>query len=403
MNSSRRAFIRSSTFAISAASYRRILGANELIRLGSIGTGLRGSYLMKELKATNLVSWGAVCDIYSVRRDEALTFAGSGVKAFADHRRVLDMKDIDAVVIATPDHWHAQIAVEACDAGKDVYVEKPMVHYPKDGQAVVRAVRRNQRVLQVGTQGRAVPHFQEARRKVMDTGLLGKVGLVRTWYDGNWGYIQTAPPGMENKPDGLDWDRWLGPGPKVPWNPDIYFSPYKWLHYDGGMILGIGIHVIDCAHQFLALTNPLAAVAGGGNYIYKGDRDTPDVANLILEYPGLNLTFEAEIATADKNDAGAAGIELRGKCGVLTVHRNPNTGWEYKPTTGSGHAAAKGPGGPSVATQLVRNWLQCIRTRQKPVANEEVAYWSTMACFLGNQAFRTKSRVTWDNAWNLPA
>src|SRR5262249_49664475 len=158
-----------------------------------------------------------------------------------------------AVIVATPDHWHAPVAVDALNAGKDVYVEKPMVHYPKDGQAIVQAVRANKRVLQVGMQARAVPHFQEARKQAGEAGKMGKVGLVRTWYDANAGYIFTAPPGMEKKPEGLDWDRWIGRGPKIPWNANVYFSPYKWLHYDGGMIMGIGIHVIDSAHQFMHL------------------------------------------------------------------------------------------------------------------------------------------------------
>lgn len=410
MTQSRRQLMQSSLAAATAASYSRILGANDRLTMGIIGAGPRGQYLMEEVNRAGGVQWSAVCDIYNVRRDKAASIAGGNVKTYGDHRQLLEHKEIDAVIVATPDHWHAPIAVDVCNAGKDVYVEKPMVHYPKDGQAIVKAVRANKRVLQVGMQARAVPHFQEARKQVVESGKIGKVGLVRTWYDANAGYIFTAPPGMETKPDGLDWDRWIGRGPKIPWNPGVYFSPYKWLHYDGGMIMGIGIHVIDSAHQFMHLSKPSAAMAGGGIYYHDDGRDTPDVVNLIIEYPqGLNVTFEAECISADMATragvrwSSAAGIELRGKGGVLTVHRYENKGWEYWPTPSSGNEQLRGPGFPSSAEWLIRNWFDCIRSREKPVANEEEGYWSSMACFLGNQAYRTKSRVVWNPEWDLPA
>ncbi len=403
MPASRRAFLQSS--ALTAASYQRIPGANDRLRMGAIGTGGRGQYLMKELNRTGAVEWVAVCDVYSVRRDAAATLAGGSVKTYNDHRQLLDHKEIDAVVVATPDHWHSQVTVDACKAGKDVYVEKPMVHNPRDGQAIVRAAREYKRIIQVGMQARAIPHFQEARQKYVDSGALGKVGLVKTWYDANNGYTLTPPPGMERKPEGMDWDRWCGPGPKVAWNPGIYFSPYKWLHYDGGMIMGIGIHVIDSAHQFMKLSKPRAAVAGGGIYHYNDGRDTPDVINLILEYPqGLNVTFEAEIMTVGMKGS-LAGLELRGTGGVLLVNRyDAAHGYEYTPhPRNSTTPAARAKGDPPSAEWLVKNWLDCIRTRQKPVANEEEGYYSSMACFMGNQAYRTKSRVVWDDKWNLPA
>jgi predicted dehydrogenase len=198
------------------------MGANDRLRLGAVGTGGRGQLLIKELQATGAVEWAAVCDVYSVRRDQGAQLAGGPVQTYSDHRQLLDRKDIDAVIVATPDHWHAAIAIDACKAGKDVYCEKPMVHTPEDGLAVVRAVREHKRVMAVGTHSRAVPHIQEARQKFVESGALGKIGVARTWLNSNAGYTFKAPPGMERKPDGLDWDRWCGPGPKVPWNPEIY-------------------------------------------------------------------------------------------------------------------------------------------------------------------------------------
>ncbi|MFB3829658.1 MAG: Gfo/Idh/MocA family protein [Bryobacteraceae bacterium] len=386
-----------------AASYNRVPGANNRPRVALIGCGPRGQYLMRESKTVADVDVPAVCDIYDARRDQAAKTAGPQAAAVADYRQVLERSDIDAVIVATPDHWHSAIAVDACKAGKDVYVEKPMVHYPKDGQAIVRAAREHKRIVQVGTQGRGMKQNIEARDQYVRAGVMGKVGLARTWYTSNRGYIQTPPPGMEKKPEGLDWERWLGPGPKVPWNPDIYFSPYKWLHYDGGMIMGIGIHVIDTAHFMLGLGKPKAATAGGGVYFYKDGRDTPDTVALIVDYPeNVTVTFMAEVLTAP-GVITSAGVELRGTGGKLYVERYTiKDALEYTPNQKfSKTAAAKSDGSAASAAPMLRNWLECIRTRQKTIANEEEAYYSTMACFMGNQAFRTQSRVVWDKRWDI--
>jgi len=404
-SASRRDFLaRAGASFSTAAASRRVLGANDRIRLAAIGTGPRGQHLMKELNRIGGVDWVAVCDVYSVRRDQAATIGGGAVKTYNDHRQVLDHTDLDAVIVATPDHWHGPITVEALNAGKDVYVEKPMVHNPRDGQAIVRAARANRRIVAVGMQARAIPHWQQARQKYVESGLLEKVGLIRTWYNSNRGDVQTPPAGMERLPDGLDWNRWLGPGPKIPWNPDVYFSPYKWLHYDGGMIMGIGIHVIDSAHQFLELRKPRAVVAGGGIYHFP-DRDTPDVVNLILEYPeGLNVTFEAEILTCGM-PSSSAGIELRGRGGVLRVHRyTRELGWEFIPNPQvSSEPAAKGPGDPPSAEHLLRNWLECLRSRARPVASEIEGYYSSVACYMGLEAYRQKKRIEWDRRWDIEA
>lgn len=395
---SRRSFL-----AASAAA--RVHGANDRIRLGVIGTGGRGQYLMKELAKIGGVDFVAVCDVYDVRMDRAAELAPTPVKKYADHRRVLDLKDIDAVIVATPDHWHGPIAVDAARAGKDIYVEKPMVHQPWDGLAIVQAVRENRRILQVGTQGRGLPQFVEAKQRYIDTKLIGKVGLARTWYTSNRGYIQEPPPGMERKPAGLDWNRWIGPGPKVAWNPNIYFSPYKWRYYCGGQIMGIGIHVVDSAHHWLNLTKPRAAVAGGGIYFYDDGRDTPDVVSFILEYPqGLTLTFEAEALSAP-GVRTTAGVQLRGTGGTLMAERYvQDIGWQYIPNDKFSQAPAEtGPGTGASAGPILRNWLDCIRSRQRPVASEIEGYYSSVACYMANQAYYTQARVTWSPTWDLEA
>jgi predicted dehydrogenase len=402
---SRRSLLKASPAVSTAASWRRAAGANGRVRLGVIGTGPRGQYLMREVLKADLAQVVAVCDVYDVRRRQAAQLAPAPVAEYADHRRVLDHNDIDAVIVATPDHWHASITIDACRAGKDVYCEKPLVHTPEDGQAVVRAVRAHRRILQVGTQGRGMKQNVQAREEYVLPGILGKVGFVRTWYHSNAGYIQQPPPGMERKPDGLDWERWLGPGPRIPWNPAVYFSPYKWLHYDGGMIMGIGIHVVDTAHFLLGLSRPLAATATGGIYHYEDGRDTPDVITGAIEYPEkIALTFEAECLSAP-GVRTAAGLELRGTGGVLTVHRyQTRDSLVYEPNARFSQAPpARFDGVGPVALPMLENWIDCIRTRRQTVANEEAAYWSTLACFMMNRAWLTRTRVEWRPEWDLPA
>jgi predicted dehydrogenase len=264
-------------------------------------------------------------------------------------------------------------------------------------------VRETGRVLQVGMQGRGLPQFVAAKEKYIDSGAIGKVGIARAWYNSNQGYIQKPPPGMETKPEGLDWERWLGRGPKVPWNPDIYFSPYKWLHYDGGMIMGIAIHVLDSVHHWLDLKNPRAVSAGGGNYFYKSDRDTPDVVTVILDYPqGVTATFEAECLTAPGVKT-SAGVMLRGTGGTLWAERYAqDLGYEYVPNARfSKEPAFKGPGTGAGATNILKNWIECLKSRQKPIVNVEAAYYSSTACYMALQALRTQSRVVWRREWDI--
>ena len=404
MQTSRRDFVRSAAVT-AAASAGRVSGANHRIRIAVVGTGGRGQYLMKTLEkvASRDMEFVAVCDIYDVRRAQAAQIAGGTVEQYADYRQILARKDVDAVIVATPDHWHGPVAVDALNAGKDVYIEKPMVHTPEDGLAIVKAARANRRVVQVGMQGRGMPHFLEAKRRYIETGVMGMVGMARTWYTSNAGYVQQPAPGFERKPEGLDWERWLGRGPKVAWNPNIYFSPYKWLYYDGGMIMGIAIHVLDNARHWLGVRHPASAVAGGGTWYYEDGRDTPDCVSFILDYPEkVTLTFHGECLTAPGVKT-SAGVELRGTGGTLSADRYaPFSGYEYVPNGRfSKEPGAKVPMPATNAETILPDWLECIRTRAKPVANEEEGYYSSVACFMANRAFNTKSRVVWDPKWDL--
>jgi predicted dehydrogenase len=380
------------TFLFSAASAARVLGANDRIRLGAIGTGGRGSYLMKVLNGFSDFEWVAVSDIYDVRREAGAQLAGGNVASYLDYRELLDRKDIDGVLIATPDHWHAQMVIDACRAGKDVYVEKPMTSLAEQGPPVVKAAREHSRIVQVGVQQRSGPHFLEAKERIVDAGLLGQVTLVRTWWNGNRGYLTPVPPGMDQKPAGLDWDRYLGPLPKRAWDARRYFNRFAyWDISTGGQTGGLFVHLADVVHWYLGLDKAKAAVAGGGIYQYDDGRDSPDTINLIVEYPGrLSVTFEATLSTPRGRES--AGIEFHGSRGLLSIFR---AGWQYR-----GEGEQQGERSPLEPHHL-RNWLDSMRRRQRPNADEVSGHYSAMACHLGNLAYQKQKRIIWRKEWDL--
>ncbi|MBZ5584422.1 MAG: Gfo/Idh/MocA family oxidoreductase, partial [Acidobacteriia bacterium] len=329
--------------------------------------------------------------------EQGQELAGGGdVAQDADYRRLLDRKDVDAVIVATWDNLHSQIAADACKAGKDVYVEKPMTSLPKQGQPLVRAVRDNKRVLQVGTQQRSMANFIEAKQKFIDSGLIGEVNMVRTVWNGNSGYLTPVPPGMERQPDGLDWNACLGWLPKIPWDPKRYFNRFAyWDFSTGGQTGGLFVHMIDVVHWYLKLRKPLSAVAGGGIYQYNDGRDTPDNVNFILEYPQkLNVTFEATITDMSED---YADIVFMGTGGRLSIFRK---GYTFTPGQGKkGTGIQKGGGAPE--TGHMANWLECVRSRKDPAVPVEEGHYSAMACHLGNMAYREKRLVKWQNEWDL--
>ena len=395
---SRRTFL-SSTVAgtFTAASAARVLGANDRIRLGIIGTGGRGSYLMQEAKKIGGIEWISVCDAWDVRREKAESLVGTAVQKDADYRKLLDRRDIDAVIVATPDHWHSRMTVDACRAGKDVYVEKPMTSVPMQGHDVVKAVRDHKRIVQVGVQQRSMANFIEAYEKIVKTGLLGEVHMVRTIWNANGGYLTPVPAGMEQKPAGLDWDAFLGWLPKIPWDPKRYFNRFAyWDISTGGQTGGLFVHMVDVVHWYLSLTKPLAAVALGGIYQYSDGRDTPDNINFILEYPQkLTVTFEATIT--DMIPQNSADIVFMGSGGRLSIFRG---GYKYLPGQKNLSVGPLSGGGAPEGVHIAR-WLDSVRSRKEPNANVVDGHYSAMACHIGNIAYKKLARVAWQKEWDL--
>ncbi len=217
---------------------------------------------------TGQIEVRAVCDAYAEMIDRAKSKAPNA-KGFADYKKLLELKEIDVVLNATPDHWHAQSSIDALNAGKDVYVEKPLTLTIEEGPRVVKAARINERVCQVGMQQRSGPHYLQAKNEYIDTGRLGKISLVRTFWHGNTYHLRKAPAALAQKPSNLDWARFLGPVKWRDWDPQQFWNWRAYLDFGGGQVTDLFTHWIDVVHMFMGKDNPVAAVASGGVYAYQ--------------------------------------------------------------------------------------------------------------------------------------
>jgi len=380
--------------AATAAGALRVAAASDRVRLGLIGCGGRGKHLVHMAKLAGGAEFVAVTDAWDQRMSEGEQAIEASVQRYKDYRALLDRQDIDAVIVATTDHHHAHISVDACSAGKDVYVEKPMTSLPMQGHGMVAAVKHYNRILQVGVQQRSTEPFLAAKKAYVDTGRLGKVHMVRTVWNANGGYLEKPPAGMETKPADLNWDMWLGWLPKIPWDPKRYFNRFSyWDISTGGQTGGLFVHMVDVAHWYLNLTKPLSAVALGGIYEYDDGRDTPDNINFILDYPGgLNITFEATIT--DLLPPESADIVFYGEGGRLNIFRGH---CRFLPA-GGGPAETQ-PSGPEQTH--MGNFLACVKSRQTPNANVVDGHYGAMACHIGNIAYKEGRRIEWDPRWDV--
>jgi predicted dehydrogenase len=406
-----------------ALSADRIAGANDRVNMAVIGCGSRGRLVSRLMRDVPGVDFTAVCDVYDEHLNAAREWAGPRAQAFRDFRKVLDLKDVDAVLIATPDHWHAIPAVLACQAGKDVYLEKPIGHTVREGRAIVEAVRRHDRILQHGTQQRSAPHYAEAAR-IVRSGALGPVHFVRIW-----NYVNMHPQGIgrvadSDPPAGADWDFFLGPAPYVPFNRNRFVGTYRWFwDYGGGLVTDFGIHRFDSMHQIMGVDAPVTISASGGRFGLTDGAETPDVVQVTYEYPGFVLSYEASMLNAHGTGGRTPGRQYysaRGETdrphgeayygtnGTMIVDR---LGFEIFPelksTSGpgavgrnagiEGYRMARAEMAGEDATALhVKDFIECVRTRRKPIADAETGQRSTTVSHLGNIAFRTGQKIRWD-------
>jgi len=394
--------------AVTAASQSRILGANDRLSIGLIGCGGRGRYVARLMREAPNVEFGAVADVYNANAENARQWAGPQAKAFQDFRKLLDLKEIDAVLIATPDHWHAIPTILACQAGKDVYVEKPLAHNIVEGRAMVNAARQYKRIVQTGTQQRSATHFPEVA-EIIRKGQLGEVRFVRVW---NYTNMTLRAPAREQNtepPAGLDWDLYLGPAPKVPFHRRRFLGTFRWFwDYAGGTITDFGTHRFDTVHQIMGSEIPKTVSASGGRFSVKDDGEMPDVLQVTYEYPGWIMSYEAINMSAHGLGGRTPNMKYYNARGELD---RPN-GMAFYGTNGSIFADRIGyeiyPDNDNIirktmnttdATGLhAKYFIECLRDRKQSRADVEVGHRSTIVAHLGNIAFKTGRKLQWDGS-----
>ncbi len=409
----RRNFLRGSAGASLAAAAPvfaqsgRVIGANDRIRVALIGCGGMGNSNLRDFLRVKEVECVALCDVDDAQVAKTLAnIAGGGAPEPAlktrDFRRVLDVKDIDAVIVATPDHWHALPTVMACQAGKDVYVEKPLSLTIGEGRVMVETARKHNRVVQMGTHQRSASHYAAAVDYVK-SGKLGKIRQVRAWAYLDWkGEAPVESDG--DAPAGVDYDTWLGPAPTRPFNKNRFHFTFRWYwDYSGGLMTDWGAHMIDIANWAMGIKAPSSAVSVGGKYGYPADAmETPDTQQVIWEFPQFSMIWEHALGVGRGPNAREHGVEFHGNNGVLVIDR---AGWEVYSETDAiaktrEYKMAGVPRQPAGNADYhflhVQDFLRCMRTRQRPKADVEIGHNSMIACHLGNIAYRLGRHVKWD-------
>ena len=405
------------TVAATALSAERAYGANDRVRIGFIGLGNRGDQVLGAFLTHKDADIAAICDLHQPYLDFASEKIGTKPEQFRDYRKLLEKKDLDAVVIASPDHWHALHMVAACKAGKDVYVEKPLSLCVAEGRAMVRAARDHKRVVQCGIQRQSSPMAAEAA-EIVRSGALGKVTAVRCFHVQNEWPKGIGRPADSDPPKDFDWDAWVGPAPMRKYNKNRTFYRFRWFHdYSGGQLTNFGVHYLAQIHRSLGVDAPQSVVAIGGKFADYDNREVPDTMEVIWHYPGDTLvTFSQFNATGAPPAARPCEIEFRGTKGTMYFHTNgyevvpevvtPNEfaartpldrtierGWR---TGAKPSIEAKRGEGKILDTDHARNFLDCVKSRKTPTCDVEYGHRCTTAALVAGIAYRTRSFLTWD-------
>lgn len=422
--STRRAFLGAA--ALTAASYKRVLGANDRIGVGFIGFGLIGKQHVADFKKFNDVDLVAMCETYKPRLREGLEYMGNPkAVGYSDFRKMYENKDIEGVVISTPDHWHALLTITACAAGKDVYVEKPLTVFNEEGKWMLEAQRKYNRIVTVGTQRRQGKGVHEAR-KVVESGVLGRIHSVRfaSYRNVYPGFGRTP---VEDPPAELDYDMWLGPAPQRPYQAHRALYHFRWFwDYSGGQMTNLGAHLIDQVLWLMDVKGPTLVTSTGGRYALDDDGETPDLQDAMWVFPDFVMSGAIREANAMR-DAAARGQLYLGTKGTLVLAGNyevipemkidpvndiprfldhPTGGPVYtnvKPTPwispakgGVASDSRYGTGGEDTMALNERDWLNSIRTRNAPLCGLEHGHRVAVACNLANMSLRLGRAIRWN-------
>jgi len=387
---------------VTAFASSRIPGANDRIRIGAIGIKGMGMADLKSFLKNEGVECAALCDVdrnvLEERAAETEEIQGSKPVLYEDYRKLLEHKGLDAVIIGTPDHWHCLPMVEACQAGLDVYVEKPIANSIQEIDLMIEVQKRYGNVVQVGQWQRSDPHWQQAVDFV-HSGKLGKIRTVKAWVYLDWkGKLPVEPDGPA--PRGVNYDLWLGPAPKRPFNPNRFHFNFRWYwDYAGGLMTDWGVHLLDYALYGMNQYVPNSVMSSGGKYAWPDDaRETPDTQYAIYEFDDIGLIWESTLGIGQGNYGLAHGVAFIADQGTLVVNRQ---GWKVISEQAQGKLkmeeipwiAKKGPGGLDLHVQ---DFLARMKDRKKPNAHIEIGGHIARFAQLGNIAFRTGRKIYWD-------
>ncbi len=421
-HATRRTFL--GTAALTAASYQRVLGANDRIGVGFIGFGLIGKQHVADFKKFNDIDIVGVCDAYKPRVDEALQYiANPNTKGYADFRKMYENKDIQGVVVATPDHWHALLTIMACAAGKDVYVEKPMTVCIDEGKWMIQAARKHNRIVTVGTQRRQGKGVAAAK-KMVESGALGKIHSVRMSSFRNV-YPGFGKTPVSDPPPGFDYDMWLGPAPKKPYTAHRGIYHFRWFwDYSGGQMTNLGAHIIDQVLWIMNVKGPTLVMSTGGRYALEDDGETPDLQDASWVFPTFTMNCAIREANASRGDPGQVylgtkgsmtmtgsyqvGSEMKGDpvddipkfqghpVGGPVYSNTRKTPWIEASSGGVASDPRYGTGGEDTMAMNERDWLDSMRSRKRPLCEVEDGHRVSTACNLANMSLRLGRSIRWD-------
>ncbi len=406
--------------ALSAASVSRVLGANDRIRLGFIGVGNRGDQLLDAFLPHADCEVAALCDVYEPYLPAARKKTGGNAETYHDFRKLLDRKDINAVVIATPDHWHALHFVHACRAGKDVYCEKPLSLTIAEGRAMVECAKKTERVTQVGLHRRSAPFIQDAVKFLREGGI-GHITVAKAYHLRNESPLGIGKPADGKPPEGLDWDLWLGPAPKAAFNRNRCLYKFRWFwDYSGGQLTNFGTHYLDVIQWALGQDAPRGVFCAGGKFAIDDNREIPDTLEAVWQYDGALATFSQFNANAAWGNRSGWELEFRGTKGTLLMQEGSGTtvlaesqrtqelpalsplAREENARQARATKAAMDSipikTGKADTTYHARNFLDCVKSRKTTNCPVEVGHRSTTATLLARIALMRKQHLVWDAA-----
>ena len=388
-------------FGFSAKSYKNIIGANDRIHVAMIGVNSRGNSMSGTFARQKNTEVACICDVDERAIPKAIkTVMGANQantpKAEKDCRKVLEDQSIDAIYIATPDHWHAPLTIMGCKAGKHVYVEKPLSHNPNEGEIAIAAARKYDRVVQMGAQRRSAPVLTQGIKKLHE-GIIGRVYLAKTWYT-NARKANFLKPGAV--PSWLDYDLWQGPAPRLPFQDGLVHYNWHWFwHWGTGEALNNGTHEVDVARWGLGVDFPTRVTSVGGRYNYKDDWETPDTQIITMDFPGrVSLMWECRSSNGRKIEGLDRGIIFYGENGSLDTGGDSYKVYdlsgklveEVKSLTEEADVQGRNTASPSLGMDSLHaaDFLDAIRNHRRPNCDVELGHKSILGMQLGNISWR---------------